>query len=193
MHAGMMRALAPLLFFLAQPFWEAKAPEQWTIREIELLRSNSPWAQAMGPAPTLLVYLATAAPIEDAESELRLRSKKPLREPDPDYAAYISEHRDHHFVLAIAYATLVTSGKASEQRKMEQESVMKIGRNREFKMVGHFPPTPADPILRLIFPREMRPGDKTVVFRLYLPGIQFPEREVEFSVKELMYRGKLEM
>jgi hypothetical protein len=60
-------------------------------------------------------------------------------------------------------------------------------------MVGHFPPTPSDPVLRLIFPREVRPGDKTVTIRFSLPGIDFPDREVEFQVKELMYRGKLEM
>src|SRR5262249_10888266 len=80
-----------------------------------------------------------------------------------------------------------------EEKRMEEETVMLIGKTRKFKMVGHFPPTPSDPILRLIFPREVRPKDKTVVIRLSLPGIDFPDREAEFSVKDLMYRGKLEM
>ena len=54
-------------------------------------------------------------------------------------------------------------------------------------------PTPSDPVLRLIFPREVRTSDKSVLFRLYLPGINFPERDTEFRVKDLMYQGKLEM
>jgi hypothetical protein len=188
-----MRVLVPLLFFLAQPFWHAKTPEEWTAKEIGILRSNSPWAQPVGPAPPVLAYLATSAPIEEAESELRVRSKNPLREPDPDYAAYITMHRDQNFVLAIPYTSLTKLGRAEEQRKMEEESVMLIGKGRQYKIVGHFPPTATDPILRLIFPREVRPSDKTVTFRLYLPGIDFPEREIEFPVKDLMYRGKLEM
>jgi len=28
---------------------------------------------------------------------------------------------------------------------------------------------------------------------LYLPGLNFPERDVEFRVKDLMFQGKLEM
>ena len=48
-------------------------------------------------------------------------------------------------------------------------------------------------VLRLIFPRAVKPTDKTVVFRLYLGGLKFPEREVEFRVKDLTYQGKLEM
>jgi hypothetical protein len=190
-----MRALVTLLFFLAQPFWEVKPPEEWTFAEIGILRSNSPWAQRVGPAQPVLMYLATAAPIEEAESELRVRSKSPARELDPDYAAYIVRSRDQNLVLAIPYspASLAKLGRAEEQRKLEEESVMLIGRGRRYKMVGHFPPTPSDPILRLVFPREVRPTDKTVVFRVYLPGVDFPDREIEFPVKDLMYRGKLEM
>jgi hypothetical protein len=75
---------------------------------------------------------------------------------------------------------------------MEEESVMLVG-HKTFKMVGHFPPTGADPVLRLVFPREVETSDKTVVFRLYLPGMEFPDREVEFPTKELMYHGKLAM
>jgi len=187
-----MPALVPLLFFLAQPFWEAKPPEKWTNAEIELLRSNSPWAQTVGPAPPVLVYLATATPLEEAEGLLRLRSRNALREPDPDYLTYLSENRDKQFVLAIPYPSLRGLGKGEEERKLESESVMMIGR-RAVKIIGHFPPTPSDPVLRLVFPREVQPTDKRVVFRLYLPGIDFPDRDVEFTVKELMYHGKLAM
>jgi hypothetical protein len=60
-------------------------------------------------------------------------------------------------------------------------------------IVGHFPPADTDPVLRLVFPRVVKSTDKSVTFQLYLPGIPFPEREVEFRVKDLMYHGKLEM
>jgi hypothetical protein len=191
-HIGpIMLALVPLFFFFAQPFWEAKPPEKWSNQEIAMLRSNSPWAQIIGPEPGVLVYFATAAPIEEAEGELRLRTKNALREPDPDYLTYLSENREKHFVLAIPYDKGVLE-KAEESRKMEAESVMVIGR-KTYKIIGHFPPTPSDPVLRLVFPREVQPADKKVVFRLYLPGMTFPEREAEFEVKELLYHGKLEM
>ena len=75
---------------------------------------------------------------------------------------------------------------------MEDESVLRVGR-KEYKVAGHFLPIPADPVLRLVFPREVKPTDKTFTIRLYLPGLTFPEREVQFWTKDLMYRGKLAM
>src|ERR1051326_788434 len=103
----MLRAIVPLLFFFGQPFWEAKPPEKWTDAEIAALRNTSPWAQQVGVSPQqVTVFLATAAPIEAAEAELRLRMKKntrPLAEPDPDYLDYLREHRDSTFVLGITY------------------------------------------------------------------------------------------
>ena len=190
-----MHALWPLVFFLAQPFWEAKPPERWSDAEIEAIRHDSPWAQVAGPDPAVVVYLATAAPIEMAEAELRLRMKKNtsrLPEPDPDYSAYLRENRQDQFVLAIAYPTLKGLGKADESKRMEEESVMAIGR-KSYHFTGHFPPTPSDPVLRLTFNREVKASDKTVSFRLYLPGLNFPERDVEFRVRDLMFQGKLEM
>src|ERR1035441_5857747 len=65
-------AIAALFFFLAQPFWEAKPPERWTAKEIEEIRQDSPWAQRVGPDPKIVIYLATATPIEEAEAERRV-------------------------------------------------------------------------------------------------------------------------
>lgn len=185
-----MHALLPLFLFLAQPFWETRPPEKWTALEIDSLLTNSPWAQTTGPSPNVLVYLATAGPIEDAESELRLRKKNPLPEPDPDYSAYISEHHDQSIVVAIPYSSLPWVSKPEEIHSLEEGTEMIVGR-KSFKIVGFFPPMPADPVLRLVFPRQVRPEDRTVVLRLYLPGVSFPEREVQFRVKDLMYHGKL--
>jgi hypothetical protein len=190
-----MHVLAPLLFFLAQPFWEARPPEQWSQLEIYLMRTSSPWAQQVGRVAPVVVFLATALPIEHAEAELRLRMKKnpePLPEPDPDYLDYLRDHRDEVLVLGVTYPRLLTFGKPGEDKRMETETAMIVGK-KEYPILGHFPPSPTDPVLRLIFPREVKPGDREIVFRLYLPGLNFPDREAVFRVKDLMYQGKLEM
>jgi hypothetical protein len=187
-----MLALAGLLFFLAQPFWETKPPEKWTDHEIDTILHASPWSVPLGPEPEVMVYLATAAPIEEAESELRLRSKHPPLQPDPDYIDYLRLHREEAFVLAVQWRKRGGFGSEVERRRMENESEMVVGK-KTYKIVGHFPPTSDDTVLRLVFPRELKPSDKAVLFRLFLPGMPFPEREVEFRIKDLIYRGKLEM
>ena len=190
-----MHALVPLLFLLAQPFWDLRAPEQWTIEEINQIRTSSPWAQGVGRIAPTTVFLATAQPIELAEGELRLRLKKnpdALPEPDPDYVDYLRDHREEALVLGVDYPRLDTFGKPGEEKLMEEETAMIIGK-KEYRILGYFPPTPSDPVLRLIFPRAVKPSDKQVVFRLYLPGFSFPEREAVFVVRDLIYQGKLEM
>jgi hypothetical protein len=187
-----MRLLLAVLFFLAPPFWETKPPERWSDREIDTVRHDSPWAQYAGPEPRVLVYLATSGPIEDAEEEARLRTKNPLSEPDPDYLDYLRENGEQQFVLAVPDVTLKSLGKPGEEKLMEEQTVMIIGK-KTYKIVGHFPPTKDDPVLRLVFPREAESTDKSVIFHLYLPGVPFPERELEFRVKDLIYHGKLSM
>jgi len=184
-----MHPLVALLFLAGAPFWEAKPPEKWTSRELDTILTASPWVQTTGMTPEVFVYFATAEPVRLAEAELRLRARKPAPEPDPDYLDYLREHGEDSFVLAIPYGTS-GFGTAGDQHRMEDETEMKIG-SRSYKIIGYFPPIPSDPILRLIFPRQVRATDKLVDFLLYLPGISFPDREVQFWVKNLFYKGKL--
>jgi hypothetical protein len=195
MDVIIMHALVPLLLMLAQPFWELRPPEQWTAAEIDRIRSSSPWAQTVGRVAPVTVYLATALPIEHAEGELRLRFQKnrgAMQEPDPDYVEYLREHGAEAFVLAVIYPRLPGFGKPGEDKTMEEETVLVIGK-KQHPILGYFPPTPSDPVLRLIFPRVVQATDRQLVFRLYLPGLNFPEREAVFPVKDLTYQGKLEM
>ena len=74
---------------------------------------------------------------------------------------------------------------------MEKECFVRIGK-RKLKAVGHFPPTPSDPYLRLLFPRASLAGLKALSFGLYLPGLNRPFHDVELPVKDLTYRGQLE-
>ncbi len=187
-----MHILTALLFFLGQPFWEAKPPEQWSNVEVDTMLHASPWTQTVGPAPNLIVYLATAQPIEEAEWQARLRKKSPLPEPDSDYSDFLRENREKVFVLAISYPNLSRLGDAEETKRLERETKMTVG-GKSYKIAGYFPPTPSDPVLRLIFPREVKPSDKNIEFDLYLPGLPFPEREAQFHVKDLMYHGRLAM
>lgn len=188
-----MHALIALFLFLAQPFWETKPPEQWTDREIDVMLGSSPWTQNLGPAPDLTVWFATAEPIEAAEAEARLHMRNPLREPDPDYLDFLRENREKVFVLAVGYPSLSGLTKEADAWKsVEKETLMTVA-GKTYKIEGTFPPTPSDPVLRLVFPRSVKPTDKVVRFQLYLPGLSFPEREAEFNVKELSYRGKLAM
>jgi len=188
----MPHAALALLLFLSQPFWEAKPPERWTDQEIDTLRHASPWAQTTGHNPELLAYLATAAPIEDAEGELRLRTRNTLPEPDPDYADFLRLNRENVVVLAIPWLQPARFGTEAEQKRMVEESAMISGR-QTWQLVGHFPPNQSDPVLRLVFPRPAKLAGKSVLFRLYLPGVAFPERDVEFRTRDLIYHGKLEM
>jgi hypothetical protein len=186
-----MRLLLPLLLFLGQPFWETKPPERWTGQEIDVVLHRSPWTQVVGPAPEVPIWLATAEPIEEAEAEARLRLKKPAKEPDPDYTGYVTDHGSEVFVLAVGYPR-DGLGSAADQKRMEDTSVMKIGR-KTYQILGYFPPTPSDPVLRLVFPRAVISTDKEVAFELFLAGLPFPERDAAFRVKDLVYHGKLAM
>ena len=185
-----MRVLVALLFFAGAPFWETKPPEKWTDHELEIVMTSSPWVQGTGTSPEVQVYFADAEPMEEAEAEMRVRSRKPLPEPDPDYLDYLREHGQDSLVLAIPYENNAGFGNDEDQHRMGNETQMKAG-NRTYQIVGYFPPTPSDPVLRLIFPRQIRATDKSVEFRLYLPGIPFPDREVQFWVKNLYFKGKL--
>lgn len=177
-----------LLALLAAPFWETKAPGDWTDIEIERLLHDSPWAQMADPAPAVQVYLATAHPLREAEAEWARRRGKPLSE---EYVDYIGQDGANKLVVAIAYKDLTALADGEEAHRMEEESIMKVGRQK-YQMEGHFPPVPSDPFLRLVYPRVATERDKTVVFELYLPGYG-PYHEAEFRVRDMLYKGKLEM
>jgi hypothetical protein len=195
-----------LLALLAAPFWESKAPGDWSDLEIQELLTDSPWAQKAvisvpgASGPDVQVYLATAGPIEAAERErdLRARRKSPPAEQTPEdplaseYRAWLEDNRATQIVVAVRMDSNRGFFDAAETQHMENDSVMRIGRKR-FKITGHFPPSRTDPYLRLAFPRRVTPNDKTVTFELYLPGLALPFRSVEFKVKDMELRGRLEM
>ena len=188
-----MHALGLLLALFAAPFWDAKAPPQWSDAELKQILSDSPWAQLISsPEPGVLVFLASARPIEEAEIEFARRRSHQAPWINEEYSDYLRENRGKCLVLAIPYSNYNALSDAAESRHMEEECVLKAG-HKEYKMTGHFPPVPSDPYLRLIFPRAVGPEDKAFSFELYVPGFVNPYRRVEFRVKDLYYKGRLEM
>ncbi len=192
-----MKHLAVLLW-LAAPFWETTAPADWSETQLKSFLTDSPWAQLVegrGAAPTIQVLDATAGPIVQAEAEWDRRFTKKKTEPDlmkEEYFAWLQDNRDKQIVLAISAGKSAQLSDENEIRKMEEQSVMQVGR-KKYKMTGHFPPSEGDPYLRIAFPREVTAGDKTVTFELYVPGVGIPFRSVEFTVKDMIVKGKLEI
>jgi len=191
-----MNWLALALLF-AGPFWESKAPADWTKEELAQMFTDSPWAQKLeGPqnAPPVPAYLASAGPMLVAEQERERRVKKKPA-PDPlaeEYRAWLEENRATQIVLAIPVVDVRAYADSKEVRRIEEESVMKVGR-KKIKLTGHFPPSAGDPYLRLAFPREVSASDKSVLFEVYVPGIGIPFRIIEFRVKDMTIGGKLEI
>ncbi|MCS6954070.1 MAG: hypothetical protein RMK57_15695 [Bryobacterales bacterium] len=196
----MTSAYLTLVGWLAQvPFWEAKPPHEWTDEEIHRVLAASPWVKTVavrtpgGSVPGVFVYLATARPIRAAEQELRRRRDPPAPEdPAPaEYEEFLGQNEGKYVVLAVRVDNPSALADAGQSRRMEQECVMIADRDR-FRLVGHFPPTPSDPYLRLVFPRPARRDFRRLRFDLYLPTAVFPYRTVEFDVSELHYQGKPE-
>lgn len=200
----MIALLLPVVLFFAGPFWETKAPAQWTDVEVASLMFDSPWAKpavAAGknvPSP-VQTYLATAGPVYTAEQERtrRARAKHPdaeLTEEDAmaqEYRDWLESNRATQIVLAVQVGNTKAFSEEKEVSRMEDECIMRVGR-KKVKITGHFPPTPGDPYLRLAFPRQEIPG-AMLTFELYLPGVSIPYRTVQFKLADMQVGGKLEL
>jgi len=194
MHVLLLAAL------LAAPFWETKPVRQWTDEQLLELLSDSPWAQTTlfrndTPLP---VYLATAKPVREAESEWLRRYTSQLGANAPtdmgarhEYEAFLAENLGKVLVIAIRNPNLRALALVEETERMEEESFLKAGK-KKLKVIGHFPPAAADPVLRLIFPKPEE-AVKDLQFELYIPGVSGPYRQAVFKIKDLMFAGQPEM
>ncbi len=195
-----------LSWFLAVPYWETVPAGSWTEQQLIDLLTESPWAQSAPdtrrgntlPGPPVVIYLSSAAPMRQAEEEIIRRrfKQKPdvyaaIHEAREEYLAYINENAGKVIVVAIPLDANALAD-ASETKRMEAESILRIGK-RKWKATGHFPPTPADPVLRLIFPREVPEGAKEISVEVYLPSLPSPYRNAQFRLKDLMLRGQPEL
>lgn len=182
-----------LALFLNAPFWEARPPAQWSEGQMLQLLEDSPWGQAAtlrGQLP-VWVYLATAQPMRMLEAEARRRAGTPSSIAREEYEAFLRENEGKVIVLAVRKPNLEALAEAGETRRMEQESVLRVGKQK-LRVTGHFPPVDSDPVLRLVFPRPAQPG-KELKFELYLPGAAGSYRDAYFPVKDMTVGGRTEM
>jgi len=199
-----MKLLAMLLL-LSASFWETKAPADWTDDELLKLFTDSPWAQMAEAAAgkeshgaAVQLYLATAGPMQEAEKERQRRyvrkSNRPVVEGpmDTEYRLWLEDNRATQIVLAVRIPRTKDFDDAGQVKRMEEETILRVGR-KKYKMTGHFPPTQNDVYLRMAFPKQVSESDKSIEFDLYLPGVTPPFRTVEFRVKDMMVKGKLEL
>jgi len=195
---GFMRVfVAVLLAAAALPFWEARPPAEWTDEELQDLLTRSPWTQqaVSGKSSSgVLVYLATARPMREAEAEIarRARSREAEEMEDTEYADFLHENEGKYIVLAVSVPNRKALDDPAEARLMEEQSALRVGRNK-YKMAGSFPPSASDPLLRLVFPRAVTERDKSFGFNLYVPGVREPFRFAEFKTADLVNRGSPEM
>lgn len=203
-----MLAIALLAAQLAAPFWEAKSAAECTDEELLALLRRSPWSQthqvrlprarlmpkASVPNPSVHVYLASAAPVREAERELRRRkaATDPELAADSEYEEFLEANPGRYIVLAVEVLRPELLEREESVRKMERDSRLKIN-GRVYELAGHFPPSRSDPYLRLIFPRDIREGDHEIRFELYVPGVPFPFRSIRFELDKLGYRGRPEL
>ncbi|MBY0374647.1 MAG: hypothetical protein K2Q23_11675 [Bryobacteraceae bacterium] len=204
----MFATIALLLLAQASGFWN-QDPASWTHEQVTLMLSDSPWARTAddfanrarpvrAAAPSVQVYLASAKPMQLAEEQslLRFTKSKPglidqIRESQAEYREYLKENAGKIIIVAISLDPIAFAN-ANDSNRLETESFLKSGK-RKIKMTGHFPPSPSDPVLRLIFPRELDPADKNLTVGVYVPGATFPFRQVQFKISDMMYQGKLEL
>ena len=146
-----------LSWFLAVPYWETVPAGSWTEQQLIDLLTESPWAQSAPdtrrgntlPGPPVVIYLSSAAPMRQAEEEIIRRrfKQKPdvyaaIHEAREEYLAYINENAGKVIVVAIPLDANALAD-ASETKRMEAESILRIGRSRR-KMAGCLPLTLAD-------------------------------------------------
>lgn len=182
-------------------FWQDLPPERWSDRDLHDFLHESPWAHAAEASSPLgstgvQTYLGSAAVVRAAELELRRRTR-PRQDPAEsaeldEYDLYLKEAKKKTIVLVVALSDWTKMSDAEESDTMQKESLLKIGR-RKYRLEGHFPPTPSDPYLRLVFPREIRESDKSLVFELYVPGAPGPYRQVEYDLREMRRDGNLDL
>lgn len=171
-------------------FWETRPPEEWTRAEVDRLLSDSPWAQSSDTR----VYIASAEPVRRAELLWRDWSRRDAGPEarfvaEDDYEDFLKQHPGEHIIIGVVIPNWMVTPNPREVAEMEKQSRIKLDK-RKYSMLAFFPPTPADPVLRMVFPKKFTGDEKKLTLELYLPGIQLPFRNFEFPISSLTWKGK---
>lgn len=183
---------------LVSAFWSDVPPEKWSEVQLRQMFVESPWAQQAQPqfrsqyGEAASVYLASAAPMREAEAELRRRTKPGEDVLFDEYKEWLEANASTHIVVAVRLRKPELLADAVNSTEIEKESKLVAGGKR-YGVAVTFPPTRTDPWLRLAFPRKVRDTDKHFEIELYLPGVAGNYLSAVFSLKDLVWKGKFEM
>lgn len=124
-----MHALVTLCALLAAPFWESKAPGDWTAEELGDMLHRSPWvrpatADGFQREAGVQTFLGSALPIRLAESE-SLRRRGPAPEND-EFRQYLAQERDNSIILTVSFPDPNQLADGKEAKRMEEECIMKV-------------------------------------------------------------------
>ncbi len=189
--------LSGFYLLMLAPFWEAKAPADWSAGELGQMFHQSPWAQiaepvsATGGEKDVDVYLASAKPMRDAEEEHWKRNRKDADPLADEYRAWIEANAGKYIVLAVQAPMAPEFADGEEVGVMKKETSLRVDRRR-YRMAMYFPPSSTDGTLRFAFPREVSAKDKKLKFEFYVPSIRGQFREAEFALKDLNFKGQPE-
>jgi len=203
LHVALTVASLISVLLYEGPFWTEKPVAEWTDIQLAQFFADSPWAHtalvpgksAMGPPVTVYIASAPLAIVAERERDRRLalrrkQAQDPLAE---EYHAWFEEYNKSEIILTARVGNNAAFSENAEVRKMEEGCWMRTPRGR-VKMTAYFPPTAHDPYLRMAFPRSyVSPDEKNLSFDLYLPGVSASFREVQYTLKDLMIDGKLEL
>lgn len=192
----MVRLLA--FFLAAAAFWETKPPQQWTGDQLLYMMTESPWVQAGKSGLNsqwetgLVMYLASAKPMRDAEAEMHRRTAATDDFLFEDYRAWLAENADKYIVLAVRIAKEEALANAEDAALMEKDSKMIVS-GRKYPVKFFFAASKKDPWARLAFPRAVTDKNKQVEFEVFVPLVSGNYRLAIFDIKTLMSNGKLEI
>lgn len=182
-----------LLAFLSGGFWDTKPPEEWSVEEVQAIFEASPWSRTLRVrGDPLQAHLASALPMREAEKRQRAFQKR-TGAPDASFAEYLAMMDEgEYMVLAVKIQDRERFSDGTMVNRMQKDSQMRIGK-KSYPLLTHFPPSSSDSYLRLVFKRPaVALSDKSIFFAFLVPGATDPYRNVEFNLKEMQFRGKLE-
>lgn len=199
----------------AKEWWETKPPEDWTKDEIELLLNNSPWAQKAsvnfngGPGGAGgFLYGGAVAPgdrvqYEGAHSEkspgtfhavARWESAKPLclaqkRAPDGAKDFYIIGLTGD-FPDAAKPAPDEAPSAAEERAEMLRSHTLLERKGDSPLYLDHIQGIQDGEFFYFSRLDEIKPSHKEITFTTKLGPMEF---KAKFALKDMLYRGKLEL
>src|SRR5258708_18388174 len=96
--------------------------------------TDSPWArpataEGIVRVPGVQTYLASALPMQEAEAEAIRRGRMTLSPESEDFREFLKKQKGESIVLTVAFPDPDRLADGKEARLMQEEGVLKVGRN----------------------------------------------------------------